>query len=236
MHYYDFRHSLKSFALKHPFLLSLYRLSFGKIKTKFFFGIQMKTLQKRGLPLIAQVVRKLESEGACVFLDCGTLLGFMRDGKPIAWDRDIDLGIYLNDQFSLSDLDTAMKELGLKKSRAFFYQDKPYELSYSNGILNVDFFNHVEHDGFSSVYSFHRFEDRSYPSPKHFTVFISDWTPIESIDYLSVDGTKLPVPSNTDAYIASHYGADWREPNPEWTYWMDNGIRELPGEFGILKD
>ncbi len=39
----------------------------------------------------------LDEEGVDFWLDCGTLLGAVRDGKIIPWDNDIDLGAWRKD-------------------------------------------------------------------------------------------------------------------------------------------
>jgi hypothetical protein len=40
---------------------------------------------------------------------------------------------------------------------------------------------------------------------------------------LSIYGLPVHAPSNTEAYLAMKYGADWRRPNPDWIYWRDDG-------------
>lgn len=229
------RDRLKAIALKHPTMLEAYRKTFGRIKTEWYFGLQKNALQKRGPAIVWSICEALDKTGARYFLDCGTLLGFVRDKGPVANDLDIDFGIYLDESFDKESLDNVMLSIGMKPRRAFYYKDMPVEISYSNGILNIDFFRHFDSNDTTSVYSFHRLPDRKYPSSKHYTAYISHWVPIESIDYVDVGGHLLPIPSNYDAYIASHYGTDWRTPNPDWKYWMDYGLQELPGELGILK-
>ena len=63
------RESLKAFALKHNKLLNLYRKTFGKIKTKYYFGAQKKALQKKGYNLIDRINDVLNKEGAKALKD-----------------------------------------------------------------------------------------------------------------------------------------------------------------------
>jgi hypothetical protein len=42
---------------------------------------------------LRQVAECLAASGECYFVDCGTLLGAIREGDYIRWDNDIDLGL-----------------------------------------------------------------------------------------------------------------------------------------------
>ena len=49
------------------------------------------------ITVLRQVKEVLDKQGVEYWIDMGTLLGAVRDGKIIPWDTDIDLGIWDND-------------------------------------------------------------------------------------------------------------------------------------------
>jgi len=53
--------------------------------------------EKVAVEALRQVKRILDKHGIEYWLECGTLLGAMRDGKFIPWDEDIDLGAWQKD-------------------------------------------------------------------------------------------------------------------------------------------
>ena len=66
--------------------------------------------------LLRETKKVLDSHDVTFWLDCGTLLGAMRDGKFIEWERDIDLGSWDtayrgNKKLLISD---DLKKAGLK--------------------------------------------------------------------------------------------------------------------------
>lgn len=59
----------------------------------------------------------------------------------------------------------------------------------------------------------------------------------ETLDRLVIDGLPFPIPADHQGYLALRYG-DWRQPQPEWCYWTDDGcLTPRPPEacgFGAL--
>ena len=229
------RERLKAFALKHKNLLNIYRKTFGKIKTKYYFDAQKKALQKNGYNLIDKIDDALTKEGARYFIDCGTLLGMIRDNKLLEHDKDMDFGIYFDENITIHTLDKAMKRIGMKKHKEFLFRGDVKEASYSNGITNIDFFKHEESDKNSDIYVFYRKNGTKYPSNKHYTTLVMHRAHIPSIKAISIKGRRLFVPSNYEEYLESAYSENWRTPDPEWRYLMEPGLEEIKGEFGICQ-
>lgn len=226
------REKLKRFALRHQGLLALYRGTFGKLKTKYYFDAQKRALQKHGLSLIAKIDEALVSEGARYFADYGTLLGLIREGKLIEHDRDIDFGIYFDDEFTPERLDGIMRGLGLRRLKVYSLRGEVQEITYARGILDVDFFRHTETGNNSLAYFFHRFVEVKYPSDSHYSAHVEETIPITGIKRTSIGGIELNIPENAEEYMADVYGNSWRTPNPNWKYTMGpNHI--LPDEYAI---
>ena len=226
---------LKAFALKHNRLLNAYRNTFGKLKTKYYFDAQKKALQRNGNLLMQKIDSALEDKGARFFIDCGTLLGMVRDQKLIAHDRDMDYGIYFDDKFTKEMLDEAMLSIGMKKHREFYFRGRPVEVSYSNGLTNIDFFDHIEDDEFSKVYAFYRDVEKKYPSDKHYSVLEMRRKLITGISRVNISGMDVNIPENAEEYLESAYTENWRIPDPTWSYFSEPGMHRIENEFGIKK-
>lgn len=229
------KEKIKRFALKHEKLLAAYRSTFGKIKTKYYFNAQRKALQKNGLKLIGKIDKAVSEAGGVCFVDFGTLLGLVRDGSLIKHDMDIDFGIYLTDDFTKDNLDEVMHAIGLKKYRSFYYKDEPVEISYSSGIINIDFFKHFENEEYSTVYYFHRDADRDYPDNDSFDVYKRFGKHISGIKKVDTSGISFNIPENAEEYLESQYGKTWRTPNSGWKTSDCKSLWRLDGEYGILK-
>ena len=227
------RERIKKFAIKHERLLTVYRKTFGKIKTAFYFELQRKKLQQNGLSMIESIHSELTKANASFFIDCGTLLGIVRDNKLIKHDRDMDFGIWFDDKFRPDDLDRVMLSLGFKKVSEGIFRQKIEEITYSKGVIHVDFFNHTEEGDRSLIYLFYRDIEKQYPSNKHCSVIILKRAHITGLKTIEIDDMHLNIPENVETYLTSAYTEDWRNPNPDWLYTMEPGCTYVKNEFGF---
>ena len=194
-----------------------------------------KNLHKDGFDILKKISHVLNQAGVKYFVDCGTLLGFVRDGDFIAHDTDIDMGIYLNEKFSKEDLDKVMLSIGLKKHHVFYYQSIPVEISYSKGSIIVDFFQHFETEGHSIQYCFARNPSKDYPKDNFFDVYRVEHSHIIGLKLITIKNVQVYVPQNCDEYLASSYTENWRIPNPHWSSNDAVNNHLLNGEYGILE-
>jgi len=70
--------------------------------------------EEEAIKVLTQVKRILDKYGVEYWLDCGTLLGAVRDGKFIPWDSDIDLGTWDNQISRLYNTSKELRDNGLK--------------------------------------------------------------------------------------------------------------------------
>ena len=138
------------------------------------------------------------------WLDWGSLLGVIRSGSLIPWDRDVDFGVWSDQLKALSMVNWG--RLRYVESGGPDYSGKglaPFPriyLSETNG-LYADVYV-WDRDGHEAVM---RWEDHEFRCPAaHYDIHIVG----------RLGGTKLPVPSLTEAYLKLRYGADWRTPDP----------------------
>jgi len=81
---------------------------------------------------LKQAKKVLDEEGVKFWLDTGTLLGAVRDGKIIPWDDDIDLGVWHSEAESL---EKALKKLPDKIY--FRISEKGAGVYYKSGIVSI---------------------------------------------------------------------------------------------------
>lgn len=98
-------------------------------------GIDMSDNEAKSilLKMLDDADKVLTSLGIEYWLDCGTLLGAIRDNQLISWDKDIDLGCWK----SANDYEIKQK---LKKK----YEELGYEVFITDHYLNIHFEDNPE--------------------------------------------------------------------------------------------
>ncbi len=151
----------------------------------------------------------LEALGLEVFLDSGTLLGAVRDGRPIGHDYDVDLGVVL----PAADAQEAVDLLWEQKRRlaAAGLLDEAYDVPGRHHCrvrlaseVPVDLFPAWVEQGRLRVWPFADGELSA--------------TALLPLATLEAGGVALPVPADPEAVLACNYGASWREPDPTFDF------------------
>ena len=167
---------------------------------------------KNSMEVIADVKDAFDEAGIPFFLCAGTVLGIVREGKPMEHDSDIDVGVWEDDW----DPDKFAEVFTLHPK---FKLDVPHPRNPKVSILHrsgisLDLFRFYEEDG-------HYW---------HNGVFVR-WrnTPF-SLRTIEVDGLKLKIPDPADKYLRENYG-DWRTPVPGFDAFLSSNTEVIWPEY-----
>jgi tetratricopeptide (TPR) repeat protein len=143
---------------------------------------------------IQDLVEVLDSARIPFFFAAGTTLGLVREGRPLALDSDIDVGVLDADW----NRDTLVELF--RKDPRFIIDPNP--MSQKVGLKHrggspIDIFRYYEEDG--KVW--------------HDGVFVRWANSPFDVARREINGLMLPVPADVDRYLTENYG-DWRVPNP----------------------
>ena len=157
---------------------------------------------------LVKVNKAFKEAGISFFLMFGTLLGAVREGDLISYDKDIDLGILYEDSYKLEKAQKIFEKYGIflegKRRRK---SDTPIEkfVFFGETVWGIE------------VMTLHLIGD------KYWHIDSSDWRGamlaphkkewldvLEEIDFL---GDKFPIPSNSEEVLKSFYGSKWRIPS-----------------------
>lgn len=151
-------------------------------------------------------IAALEGMGYRCFLNSGTLLGVVRDGKFIDHDDDVDLALILNATTEAEAVEEWMAlwqrlvDLGLAGAGGL---DTPgiYKLKAQDG-CEIDLFPCWISEGDVYIYP-HTYADLT----------VDDVLPLRACD---VSG--CPLPADPEKMLAVNYGDGWREPDPYYKF------------------
>ncbi len=80
--------------------------------------------EKIAIENLREIKEIFDRHGIEFWLDCGTLLGIVRNGHLIPWDNDIDLGIWKKEVEKFSSGKEAYSDLQKKGFDIYFLEDK----------------------------------------------------------------------------------------------------------------
>ncbi len=149
--------------------------------------------------VLSDILGILASSGVTAFLAAGTLLGFHRDGGPLAHDRDIDIGV-LRDPHGGPDIAAILRACpGILLPRIARPGDRYFGLQHKG--VAIDIFVHDQTDGHLAC----GFSDLNGDIEWRFSRF----GPARA-DY---GGQRWTIPENPERYLAETYGPGWRVPD-----------------------
>lgn len=198
-------------------LIKLISLDFSKARKRKYKKRAQPINISIGVENLVSAKEILDSFGMKNWLTDGTLLGFYRDGSFIKHDTDLDMGAYI-EEFDPKIVMEFIKH-GWQVKKFFGRPDIGLEIALERNNLKLDiFFFYKDGDllwhacwlktkrGLNLIkYTFPQFE-------------------IIETEFL---GYKFNIPKNTEDYLATKYGVNWRVPTKKWHWAFDppNSIR-----------
>ena len=190
-------------------------------------------IQVRGLQLITVVQGILAREGIVCFADFGTLLGLVREGRLLAHDVDIDLGVVTADETDIARIRIAMERFGFKVWREYRVGGRLVEASFRMLGVKVDLNYYEVTDDFAKTWLLYRDPELSY-GPQERDVVEMTYSPIREFTTINVSGQDICVPANAEQLLVEKYGPTWRTPDKDWIYWDSPAATKIPDRGGFI--
>lgn len=193
---------------------------------------EKKTLQKFGFEICMQINKALCKTNFIWFYTYGSLLGLIREGQLLKHDRDIDIGIIEDKNFSWKELETTLEKNGFELLHQFLLNPKITERTYVYKNIRIDFFLYSNNKEIATSYVYFRKPSYQYKDNLEFSVSALKSHKIIKIKTLEIEGSQYKVPENSEEYLADIYGKSWKIPNPNWVSEKGPAWNELKGQFG----
>lgn len=179
--------------------------------TKFDFNVPSKNkrvYKKFNVENADQAIREalylFKRSNVEVWLDFGTLLGYVREGHPLTFDKDCDLGT------KETDVDKVIEAL----TSEFTFRVSSISQDNTGRTLSATFVHNVTHVTVD-VFIYHAtkagFETGFNYEPSPVLWHFDD---IPAVEYKKLNGLELPCLTNSETHLETVYGKTWRIPDP----------------------
>jgi len=171
--------------------------------------INIKNYKQSVYALILKKTQKaLDKLNISFFLSSGTCLGYLREGKFIDHDYDIDIGIFERD-YNEKIIDEMKKE-GLVLYRTFGTPKDGLELSFK--LPGTRLGKYAKIDIFLHYYEKDKIYWVTYSPQKDGGKKIKYMVDAFNLKKVRFMGVDVNVPYPTQKYIENHYGNEWMIP------------------------
>jgi phosphorylcholine metabolism protein LicD len=204
------------------------------------------------------IIEQLEKHEINYWVDSGTLLGLVRDGKLIKGDNDIDISVWDTEIEKIQEFANKLK-LQSYEARMCYYKKTPVKIKINKKgqerVIDINFFRKI--NGFAwciqpiikteksitqlfvSKYILPIYKKSPVSLYSEFPYiyvlrFGCWWVPLkyfEKTDFIEIDGVKIKVPFMKEEYLEKRYG-NWKVRNPKWNFVRDDGLllQKIPDE------
>lgn len=184
-------------------------------------------IQKSGVRVMCLVQRLLDEVGIRSFADFGTLLGLIREGKLLAHDIDMDIGVIINTPSDLDRLRLHLERFGFALWRQYIFDDNMVQESYHFSGIKVDLNYYIITDECSKTWLFYREPGEKYDDNTRNIVEMS-YSPIKEFRTIEIQGEQVCIPANAEQILEEKYGPTWRTPDKGWIYWLSPAATKIP--------
>ncbi len=143
------------------------------------------------------------------WLDFGTLLGVVRDGKLISHDTDNDIGVWMGEDRNKIKL--ALEEAGFSKSRSIEIENGTY------GLIETYILSKIKLD----LFYYTRKEDLMYchlVDTDNGILYIREvYVPCQGFEKLLFNSVEFTIPSAPKKRLEFTYGKNWTIPIKNWS-------------------
>jgi len=189
-----------------------------------------------GIDAVDKIEQTLAQISELFYVDCGTLLGTIREHNFISWDGDIDYGIVITDNFSWDAMEKAMNEAGLKKTRVFHLEGVITEQTYANDRISIDFFAHfINPDGTMRTYSYYKIPGVRYKIVEY-SAYEFTTVSVTNLRKEKLRNIYVNVPENAEEYLADIYTENWKTPDQNYDSFASEKCRLLEDKKGIITE
>lgn len=208
----------KDKVLKLPVINKLNHLANKKID-----GDRQKLLKENAHQILKEFEEVNNQLGHKIWIEAGTLLGYVREGAILAHDIDMDFAM-LNPK-DASELDRIIEFLAERNfvlNRKLVYKGDVKEISFSYNGLNVDIilFERVNEKVISTTMIWYGMN--ALNKPVDIEAFYYE-LPMEELEQVSFMDATTYVPTNSVDYLKGYYGEDYLIPNTNYD-WRKNPI------------
>lgn len=170
---------------------------------------------------LTKLISDIEKCGVAVFINSGTLLGYIRDGRPIVRDDDFDLASIIPGS-SFEEICGNWKNFKSAISEDYAIIDKGSFIAIRLEIgIQVDIFSAWILSGKLFVYPY-----------CHGDCLSDVAVPVRRF---SVRSSELPIPNNPDILLDVNYAGNWRSPDPYWRFNWNRANKRFKKELRCLK-
>jgi len=184
--------------------------------------------------LFTKVIPVLNRSDILYWLDFGTLLGFVREGRFIEWDADIDIGVFdlesvcaLSSVFEGLGLKTEMNYRGIKDMTPFLrvHGDSlhvdiyGFEEGRMGAILQCNRYKNIVSRIFRSLYLHLRKKGHESVLLLKSALFFSQkrvfMYPMVKTRFIQYYGLPVKIPVRPERHLRLMYGDDWMTPTKD---------------------
>lgn len=167
--------------------------------------------------LFIESIDILNDLGTPYHLEGGTLLGIVRDGDLLPWDKDTDISINLEHKEKYIEAIAAIRAAGWRVTERTLSEDAPFAKAGEPRVAKVSDYWLWKMKGPHRMDIFLKYPMGDYmcwtAAGRHMRVAKSYYDGYEEIEW---NGRKLRAPVNYRDYLTEKYG-DWSIPVKDWS-------------------